>query len=107
MIGDPVSRFPAPSTYALAPLTTLVGYPGGAIVLIRSGRNVAHAFIEMRISRSYQRIEPHPPVLTIEAGRANVLDYLGDAPPTNRYTFSSLTTRPILRSDRMGPINEA
>jgi len=68
---------------------------------------MAQTFIEMHIGRSYQRIEPHPPVLTIEAGRANALDYLGDAPPANRYTFSSLTTRPILRSDRMGPINEA
>ncbi len=51
---------------ARAPIATLVGYPGGAIVLIRSDRNVAQAFIEMRISRSYQRIEPQPPVLTIE-----------------------------------------
>ena len=66
MIGDPVSRLTTPSAYALAPIAMLVGYPGGAIVLIRSGRDVAQAFIKMRISRSYQRIEPHPPVLTIE-----------------------------------------
>ncbi len=107
MIGDPVSGLTTPPTYALAPIATLVGYPGGATVLIRSDRNVAQAFIEMRISRSYQRIEPHPPVLTIEQVEQMPFDYLGDAPPANRYTFSSLTTRPILRSDRMGPINEA
>ncbi len=66
MIGDPVSDLTTPPTYALVPIATLVGYPGGAIVLIRSDRNVGQAFIEMRISRSYQRIESHPPVLTIE-----------------------------------------
>ncbi len=66
MIGDPVSGLTTPPTYALAPIATLVGYPGGAIVLMRSDRNVAQALIEMRIRRSYQRIEPHPPVLTME-----------------------------------------
>ncbi len=48
------------------PIAMLVGYPGGALVLIRSDRNVAQAIIEKRISRSYQRTEPHPPVLTIK-----------------------------------------
>ncbi len=66
MIGDPVSRLPTPSTYALAPIATRVEYPGGATVVNRYGRNVAQTFIEMHIGRSYQRIEPHPPVLTIE-----------------------------------------
>jgi hypothetical protein len=51
---------------ARAPIATLVGYPGGANALNRSDLNLAQAFIEMRTSRSYQRIEPHPPVLTIE-----------------------------------------